>query len=359
MSHVQFGQLAACATACVAIAACQSGARPETGTSAAAVAVAPGAVAPAAAADLDKLVAARVGVVLEKRLVELKLAKSPTQLAAEKSAEAAMPAHAQSQAFLARLDELMKDYTPALAEPVDNTDLMRCTTKDEAATNPELAKAAAKLQGQRKASERERAGQAAAFERGKWVQYRLDYGWKGRVANRPKTFGCWDIHNYWNGEEKHECYRANGGTSKVHTTEVVRLYTGVPVTLPGAFVPPELMRRVEAATLTVPERFACEVVQVSATTTGKRIACTEAGSAVYLHITGAMAVLHIGDIVSVPLRDSNRDPNGVLAKEPRGRDGPTWVVDADGATVKVDNAAKCPAVAEIVAATAVPAKEAK
>ena len=69
-----------------------------------------------------------------------------------------------------------------------------------------------------------------------------------------------------------------------------------------------------------------------------------------------MPATHIGDVISVPLRGADRDPNGVLSREPAGRKPGWWVVDADGSTLKVETAAKCPTVAEVVAAAVAPKK---
>lgn len=60
---------------------------------------------------------------------------------------------------------------------------------------------------------------------------------------------------------------------------------------------------------------------------------------------------HIGDVVSIPLKDTKRDPNGVLFKEVWNY-ADHWVVSADPASVTVDLPATCPTVDEIVAASA-------
>jgi len=63
-------------------------------------------------------------------------------------------------------------------------------------------------------------------------------------------------------------------------------------------------------------------------------------------------MVNIGDVVSVPLGETKRDPDGLLLlwnpTAPKG--SAVWTVDADGASLKVEEAAKCPSIDDIVSA---------
>jgi hypothetical protein len=68
-----------------------------------------------------------------------------------------------------------------------------------------------------------------------------------------------------------------------------------------------------------------------------------------IRVSGSLGRINIGDVVSAPLADVKRDPDGVLFKDVASKT-PAWTVDADGPTVTVDVAANCPTADEILAA---------
>jgi hypothetical protein len=113
---------------------------------------------------------------------------------------------------------------------------------------------------------------------------------------------------------------------------------------------PELMKRIEASKLDIPARFSCRVDQITRANDGTRTV-TCAGAHIKLSASDTATAYHIGDVVSVPLKDTKRDPSGVLFKEVWDN-ADHWVVSADPATVTLDAPATCPSVDEIVAATA-------
>jgi hypothetical protein len=59
--------------------------------------------------------------------------------------------------------------------------------------------------------------------------------------------------------------------------------------------------------------------------------------------------VNVGDLVSVPLANTKRDPDGVLLKNVAGNNK-GWVIDADAGSLTVDAAATCPSMADILAA---------
>ncbi len=196
----------------------------------------------------------------------------------------------------------------------------------------------------------------AEFEKKKWLQYRLDYGWRTRVDKKAPTYCCLNTLGEW-WEDCLDEETCRSGTWKVRTPGYEKaLYSGLPVADPKAFVAPELTKRIDANAVPVPASLACEVAEVVATKTGKRIDCAGDETAKWhINVTGMLAVLHIGDVVQVPLKDVQRDPNGVLFKEVTGR-SVEWVLGADAASVKVDPPATCPTNAEILAGANGPAK---
>jgi hypothetical protein len=335
--------------------------------------------------DIQKLVDARVGA-LQQRLEAEKVIKTDAELEKQKAEDAAKTEWEKSLDVLAALDKLMEDYKPTLPDATDNTDLLRCTTDDDLASNAALAGAAKGLAQQKAASEQARRAATAAFEKGKWLQFRVDNGWITRIATTTRDAGCmlndgrgavvmgeatndlWDkvpganivaaalecrqSDMYQAGMVRwqapasldawgNEAYDAVGQSLYSRTTE------------PAA---PELMKRIEASKFDVPARFSCRVDQVTRATGGARtVNCSgsgdSAGAYIKLSASDTAPAYHIGDVVSVPLKDTKRDPSGVLFKEVWDRTD-HWVVSADPASVTIDVPATCPTIDEIVAATA-------
>lgn len=111
---------------------------------------------------------------------------------------------------------------------------------------------------------------------------------------------------------------------------------------------PELMRRLSAAGLKLPARFSCRVEDVATVGARRSIACRGAVAS-EIRVSGPLGRINIGDVVSAPLVDVKRDPDGVLFKDVASKT-PLWTVDADGSTVTVDVAASCPTADEILVA---------
>jgi hypothetical protein len=107
----------------------------------------------------------------------------------------------------------------------------------------------------------------------------------------------------------------------------------------------------EAAGIVVPDRFSCQVLNQE---DGFVVCIGGQLSGTLLRISGEAPVLHRGDIVSVPLRDGPGGSKGVLFKARRTSSSEmVWMVEVDGAEVRLDEAATCPSTAEIVAAASV------
>lgn len=313
--------------------------------------------------DVARIVAEHVPALVQKQLEEQKLVKPPngSQPAASNMAQ---PPHVQSSEFLAKLDELMLGYSPTFSAETDTSDVLRCSTKDEIATNKDVSAAATKLKSRRQTNEQERAKRLAEFEKNKWLQYRIDFSWQDRVIKHPTVMGCWDNSHltFSNSFDQAGCteWQARYGKESYVEWKVqvaggadTHLYSGKDVDAPDFKQPPELMKRIESSGVVIPERFFCAISDaVPRDKASKSIACAgEKPSGVSLRVVGTISTLHIGDVVSVPLKEAKRDPDGVLLKEkPAGSGAAAWVVDADAATLKVESPAKCPSVEEIVAA---------
>jgi len=307
--------------------------------------------------DIQKLVDARVGA-LQQRLEAEKVIKTDAELEKQKAEEAAKTEWEKSLDVLAALDMLMADYTPTLPEAKDNTDVLRCTTSDELSSNTTLAGAASGLTKQKAASEQARRAATAAFERGKWGQFAVDQDWKAHVIQHPAVYGCWsDLMGTWSPfhNDQRACeFVRDPWKLRTPGSEDTFLHTGLPVSSGDGM--PELMKRIEASKFEIPARFSCRVDQVTRAKDGVRtVTCSgtgdREGAFLKLSASEGAPTYHIGDVVSVPLKDVKRDPSGVLFKEVWDN-ADHWVVSADPATVTVDVPATCPTVDEIVAATA-------
>lgn len=292
--------------------------------------------------DVERIIDERVPALVQKKLEEEHLVKPPAAAAPESP----RPPHLLSLEFLAKLDALMEGYVPTLPTDADQSDMLRCSTKDEIASNKELSKIASLMKGKDAA----RAKALLELERNRWMQYRIDYSFATRSSSHPEVRCC---------SYQGQCQPANycdnprpgeGWVVTVPARPDTGLYSGKPFAAPDGPQPPELMKRIKSAGLPIPDRFSCLVSDVVPNKSGKRIACTAdklVGPSI--RVAGNLPSLHIGDVVSVPLKDTKRDPDGVLLKEKQESEI-AWVVDADGASVKVESPAVCPSIEQIVAA---------
>ena len=288
----------------------------------------------------------------------------------------------ESLLFLARLDDLMKDYKPVLPPTDDSSDLLRCITSDALTTDPTLQRSASALEGKRQASERRRRSAAESFLRDTVpLQYRIDYGWKERGAKAPPLYACSLTTTYkepaglapetqWldNLSTKTDCEGSGDdealgahGFAKFHYARTWKLkapegaflytYSG---TTDSPTNPPELMKRMDDGHIVALDRFTCRVADVFSSGTARFVSCsTGILTPAALRVAGKPLAIHVGDIVSVPLAGTKRDPTGVLSKADVSRVTEkvnAWVVDADAASVVVDHAAVCPSTEEILAA---------
>ena len=310
---------------------------------------------------------------IDQRLAARGIAALPSSSTAPRSSASghATPAPrtdepvAASTAFLARLDDLMKDYKPELPEIEDKSDVLRCVTTDAAKNNPEIGKAIASMRSQSAVAKEDRRRRAKEFYDTAYpLAFHVDYDWATRKTLAiPATYGCWNTNSaqdhtggnlFFRGwaallETKESCESYSGGEFvwrvKVPARPSVFMYSNseAPPVLP------EMMRRMEAAAATVPTRLSCRVDDVIAEQERRTIRCRSAGTALQIRTSAALAALNIGDVVSVPLADTRRDPDGVLHKNVTAK-VPLWTADADAATVTVDSAAKCPSLDEIQSA---------
>jgi hypothetical protein len=324
------------------------------------------------------------------RMVDERLAERGVPLAAASASASAEPSPppadpnpqvAESMAFLHRLDELMKGYEPELPQVVDNTDALRCVTTYAGQTDPRLKDLAAKTAADKKASLAAREQAEREFrDKVRPLNFRIDYDWKTRGIVSPPVYGCWVTGN-WSGNAEWRDVGSEG--SCVRMASYYAVSTEWKVKVPGGSLiytytrstdppsaPPELMRRIASANVTLPDRFACRVAD--AVSVGDRVVVrcgeaalhrtstppasaseTESRYAPIIRLTRSIPLVNIGDVVSVPFANTKRDPDGLLLlwnpTAPKGR--PVWTVDADGASLKVEEAAKCPTVDEIVSAT--------
>ncbi len=266
---------------------------------------------------------------------------------------------AASLKFLARLDKLMEDYAPT-----DKESLLRCVTSDALKSTPELKKASESVQQERKRKAEEFYSTVYP------LAFHYDLDWQTRGAKSPPVFGCWVVttlagHSQtqatdgsWDNTTKPECSgKHTSGPAWAHDTfeytwkvkqpegQFVFRYTGIdkPPTQP-----PELMHRMEAASIKPLPRFSCLVDDVVSEKEHKTVKCVSSMTTASLRITGELKPINTGDLVSVPLAATKRDPDGVLFKhDPRNKGD--WVVDADAASLTVDAAATCPSMDEILA----------
>jgi hypothetical protein len=330
-----------------------------------------------------------------------------------------------SLAFLARLDKLMADYKPNLPVIDDKSDVLRCITSDAANADTDVKKVASVLKKRKEAAKRERESKEREFYDVVYpLAFHYDLDWATRTPPgkeavpsvqptqptyrpAPPTYGCWvpRFRDFLPGADEKFC------TSQAPRGSDWRLRPAAPPVLltpgsagsPGRAAlftytnsatpptqPPELMSRMDAAGIKLPLRFACRVEDVVAEHERRTITCrSSAARPIRLRISGELRSPNVGDVVSVPLADTKRDPDGVLFEIPQSGPSPSfgsafgtaiadafkgailaslgdggatsafgddgdrrmgaWVIDADGPSLTVDAAATCPSMTEILA----------
>lgn len=288
--------------------------------------------------EIQKMVDARVGA-LQQRLEEEKVIKTDAELEKQKAEEAAKSEWERSNDFLAELDRLMSDYKPQLPEVRDDTDVLACVTEAGLAQNENLKAASSALYADVRKGQKAREEAERAFERRRWLQYRFDMDWAKRIATKeiPPQEVCredyWGDYNCWVTPAKH--LDAFGNDDYDRQGQHLYSRTETPDK-------PELMKRVEAAGLAIPERFWCKVEQASVGQESDGwpllVAC-KGNVTSFITVRGDAPSVNIGDIVSVPLKDTAFDPMGVLAKVGDGR---TWQITATSDTLKLETPAECP-----------------
>jgi hypothetical protein len=266
----------------------------------------------------------------------------------------------ESLLFLARLEELMKDYRPVLPPNDDSSDLLRCITTDALATEPSLQRSAATFEKKRQTAERKRRTATETFLRDTVpLQYRIDYGWKERGSPKPAVYSCEsDTYVCDACSSKASCdgkaWEGYGLKWILKAPEGPFLFTYSGTKDPPT-KPPELMTRIDDAHIVTPERFACRVFDVFASGTGRFIVCyTDTKAPTALRVSGKLDTVHVGDVVSVPLAGVKRDPSAVLSLADVARVSEkvrTWLIDADAASVVVDQHALGPSTDEILTAS--------
>jgi hypothetical protein len=228
-------------------------------------------------------------------------------------------------------------------------------------------KAMAAMKGRRDAVMKERQQKERDFYGALYpTAFHVDYDWATRGAKVPPAYGCWvevqDGEAGWakrnyltqaacaSVEQRAASYGQSAtGTWKIRTPEGPFIYTYSQKSDPPT-APPELMRRMEDSGVKTPVRFSCRVADVVTDQSYKSINCPSSGSPSTIRVSGAIPALNVGDLVSVPLAGTKRDPDGVLFKSFGAKSG-SWTVDADGATLTVDSAMACPSVAEMLGTT--------
>ena len=305
-----------------------------------------------------------------------------------------------SLGFLAQLDDLMQDYKPDLPTFEDKSDVLRCVTTETVKSNPDIAKAAKSMKSQSDAAKAERRRRQREFYETIYpLAFHYDLDWATRKGKAVAAqYGCLNTTSgLWTNFTDADYCKNN-------------LYWGMPtyqtfewkIRTPGRneyFLysnsetpptqPPELMRRIEQAKIAVPARFSCRVEDVVGDPGSRTVVCktpekgaaegqppvaaappsrhhgrkqdrerqpeteraTSSGATVAIRLRGGEGTqaLNVGDVISVPLAGTKRDPDGVLFKNVTGRSG-GWTVDAEGSMVAIDAAASCPTVEQIVTA---------
>ncbi len=155
--------------------------------------------------------------------------------------------------FLARLDGLMASYRPVLPEVVDAGDRFRCVTEAQASADPELKKARRKAKSETRKSERARQQAADEFRR---RGFEVAYTWAKDLSGYtvPEKMGCTDGIGTWRLDLTYSQCMFLGAFWRAKTTR--------PAYPNGEL--PELMRRMQAENVALPEVLHCIVDQIAA-----------------------------------------------------------------------------------------------
>jgi len=310
---------------------------------------------------------------IDQRLAERGLAPLPSGSASGSSAASASTPPTMKSAdaaeaaleFLAKLDALMKDYVAPLPASEDKTDMLRCVTSDATSNDPDLQKVATAIKQRAAAATRERKRKEAEFYKTVYpLAFHYDLDWRTRKGTAvPDVYGCWEDEiqkSFLDSDSWDQATCKRTGKTRDVAGHWLNYVWKVKTPGRGAWFTytnsdtaptnsPELMRRIEVASIKVPERFSCRVDDVIAEKEQKLLRCRSNRVAASIRVTGSLKAVNVGDLVSVPLAGTKRDPDGVLFKTVADKN-PTWIIDADGAAFTIDAAATCPSVADIVTA---------
>ena len=302
---------------------------------------------------------------LRRELIEANVVDSEEEKRRAAETEAAKPEWWKSMEFLGTLDELMVNYEPILEEDTDSADLLACTTSYEFAIDPELKRGAKSLLKQQRASDKARDAKQRSFEQAKWKQFQLDYAWKTRVVKHPTLYACkfmgkWILPGsakYSSFNTKSKCddglYNDIKWAKYSQESESTSFFTGRPVSEAGAMAPPTLMTYVQESSVTVPDRFHCLVADVERGANAQTyIYCRgNRPNGSYIRVSGEMDLIHRGDSVSAPLKNSAHEAGGVLSKVDRKIGSSTqkvWMIEALAHSLRIDEPASCPTRDEIL-----------
>jgi hypothetical protein len=330
---------------------------------------------------------AEVEVLVEKKLAERGVLPTgaPSTAPSASSKPHGRMREAEFGAFLGLLDDLMKDFRPALPALKDTSDVLRCLTTDAVDSDTDLKRAVMASSNRLRNLKRDQKRKEQEFLAKAWpLAHHLDYDWQTRGQKQEATSACFvqsefiegnytgvggplcfedELENGWHdglteaacsalARRKYVCHRVSAEW-KQRTSEgkFIFTYSGTE-TAPAH--PPELMARVDRAKMEVPKRVFCRVADVIPLGDKKLAVCKSSRpDAPVVRIASPTSSLHVGDLISAPLAGIRRDPDGVLFKMDRRIDGKkqsAWAVDAAGEAIKVEETAACPGREEIVRA---------
>lgn len=328
-----------------------------------------------------------VSRMVDQRLTERGLAPATSASGSSSSMTPAGPPTdpaAASLAFLDQLEDLMRNYKPELLATHDAADPLRCVTTEAFDVDPQLRATRSKLTRRLDETAKNRSDQERLFWASVYpVAFRIDYDWKTRKTSEILAeYGCFNQPGpQWGGQgngfypgwaprlkTKEACEGYGGGDFhwriKGPGKPSVFLYSG---TADPPANPPELMRRMTAAGLATPQRFSCRVADAAPASGRTIIKCEPRAGGSQLRMAGESKRVNVGDLISVPLADVRREPDGVLLRVPTQRSSTTrssyssddsaasrgrfvWMVDADWSTATVDASASCPSTDEVLSA---------
>lgn len=253
----------------------------------------------------------------------------------------------ESQAFLDTIAALMQGYEPGLPEIDDPSEVLRCLTTEAIEADSMLSKAVTGLKRTQQHAEDARTKAAETALNRLPLEYRLDLGWQDRVEMTEAKYGClqWQVEVSISGygRNKRTCAKRGLISASKPVSPEAPLYPNGP---------PELMKRLESAAISVPDRFHCRVASVEPEAAYRAVGCADA---VQLHLFGegssSPSGVNKGDVVSVPLAGVRHDPHGVLWRSFGDQGG--WVVDVDAKTLVVEDRAVCPTTSEVLLAAGV------